>query len=66
MYSRLYRSAKSGSSRIQCILVRPGSLTALTVVAIGFMGILVTTPVLPINVAIECSVVVNSIQVCQS
>ena len=56
---------KAGSNRIQCILVRPGSLTALTVVVIGFMGILVATPVLPINVAIECSVVVNSIQVCQ-
>ena len=51
MYSRLYRSAKSGSNRIQCILVRPGSLTALTTV-IGFMSILVTAPVLLIRVAL--------------
>ena len=50
MYSRLC-SAKTGSNRIQCILVRPGSLTALTVV-IGFMDILAAAPVLPIRVAI--------------
>ena len=55
VYSRLC-SAKTGSNRIQCILVRPGSLTALTVVVIGFMGILAATPVLPINVAIAAIV----------
>ena len=58
MYSRLYECAKSGSNRIQCILVRPGSLTALTVV-IAFMGILVAAPVLPIRVAVVLAIVVQ-------
>ena len=49
---------KKWYNRIQYVLVRPGSLTVLTVTVIEFMDILVTAPVLSINVAIvaiECS-----------